>query len=154
MNCASPDGMTVGTVVPIRNAARPAAGSVCSAWLSRTVPCDAFAVSISGASPVTVTFSVIVPTSRSRSSTRNDCVAMRMLPRSIVLYPWSDAFTVYVPGSTDANAYSPRSLVTVDRLSVVWSLVSVTSTPGMTPPLSLTDPRRPPWNPCPNTPVA
>ena len=55
-----------------------------------------------------------------------------------------------VAGSTLAKTYSPRSLVTVERLMLVCSLVSVTSTPGMTPPASLTDPRRPPWNPCPN----
>src|SRR5687768_12334800 len=50
-----------------------------------------------------------------------------------------------------ANTYSPRSLVTVLRLMFVRSLVSVTSTPGMTPPASLIDPRTPPWKPCPKT---
>src|SRR4029450_12971895 len=49
-----------------------------------------------------------------------------------------------------ANTYSPRSLVTVFRPMLVRSLVSVTSTPGMTPPESLMAPRKPPWNPCPN----
>src|SRR6476659_5397614 len=49
------------------------------------------------------------------------------------------------------NTYSPRSLVVVLRLMLVRSFVSVTSTPGMTPPESLTDPRRPPWNPWPKT---
>src|SRR6266487_148523 len=48
------------------------------------------------------------------------------------------------------NAYSPRSFVTVFRAMLVRSLVRVTSTPGMTPPESLMDPRKPPWNPCPN----
>src|SRR4051812_30510770 len=50
-----------------------------------------------------------------------------------------------------AKLYSPRSLVTVERLTFVCSLVRVTSTPGITPPASLIDPRRPPWKPCPNT---
>src|SRR5437660_4191021 len=49
-----------------------------------------------------------------------------------------------------ANTYSPRSLVTVERLLLVCSLTSVTSTPGSTPPASLIAPRKPPWNPCPN----
>src|SRR5262249_1195063 len=37
---------------------------------------------------------------------------------------------------------------------LVRSLVSVTSTPGMTPPESLIDPRRPPWKPWPNARLA
>ena len=41
------------------NALRPGDGSVCSAAESSAVPVDAFDVSISGAWPVTVTFSVI-----------------------------------------------------------------------------------------------
>ena len=43
--------MTVGTVVPIRNAARPGDGSVCSACESITVPVDAVDVSMTGVSP-------------------------------------------------------------------------------------------------------
>ena len=77
--------MTVGTVTPIMKAFRPGAGRLCSAWESITVPVDAFDVSISGASPVTVTFSVIAPTSIVRSRVRNCCVPMRIPPRSIVL---------------------------------------------------------------------
>jgi hypothetical protein len=46
-----------------------------------------------------------------------------------------------------ANTYSPRSFVTVFRLMFVRSFVSVTSTPGITPPASLIDPRIPPWKP-------
>ncbi len=53
------------------NALRPGEGSVCSAAESSVVPVDAFDVSISGAWPVTVTFSVIEPTSIVRSSVRN-----------------------------------------------------------------------------------
>src|SRR5262249_16765948 len=67
--------------------------------------------------------------------------------RSIVLKPVSDAFTVYVPGSTFEKLYSPLSLVTAERLMLVASLVIETSTPGTTPLASLTAPRRPPWNP-------
>src|SRR5439155_24528306 len=36
------------------------------------------------------------------------------------------------------------------RLMLVCWLVRTTSTPGMTPPESLIDPRSPPWNPWPN----
>ena len=85
MNCVSPVGITVGTVVPIMNALRPGAGSVWSAAESITVPCEAFAVSMSGAEPVTVTFSVIAPISIVRSSVRNCCVPMRIPARSTVL---------------------------------------------------------------------
>jgi hypothetical protein len=42
-------------------------------------------------------------------------------------------------------------LVTVVRAMLVDSLVSVTSTPGMTPPESLIEPRSPPWNPWPSS---
>src|SRR5262245_32256803 len=52
------------------------------------------------------------------------------------------------------KTYSPRSFVIVLRLMLVRSLVSDTSTPGMTPPESLIDPRKPPWNPWPNARLA
>jgi hypothetical protein len=42
LNCASPDGTTVGTEAPIMNALRPGDGSVCSAAESSVVPVDAF----------------------------------------------------------------------------------------------------------------
>src|SRR5262249_36014425 len=51
---------------------------------------------------------------------------------------------------TLAKTYSPRSFVVVFRAMLVDSLVSVTSTPGTTPPESLTAPRKPPWKPWPN----
>ena len=75
------------------NALRPGDGSVCSAAESSTVPVEALEVSMSGAAPVTVTFSSIAPTSNVRSSVKNCCVPMRMPARSIVLYPWRVAFT-------------------------------------------------------------
>src|SRR5256885_8856650 len=57
--CALPIslGITVGTVTPTMKAFRPGAGRVWSAVESSTVPCDALAVSVSGDSPLTVTFS-------------------------------------------------------------------------------------------------
>src|SRR6266850_4587079 len=76
---------------------------------------------------------------------------MRMPVRSMVLKPASEAFSRYEPGSSAAKLYSPLSFATVVRDRLVASFVSVTSTPGTTaPPGSLTDPRRPPWKPCPN----
>src|SRR5262249_43637734 len=42
----------------------------------------------------------------------------------------------------------PDAFDTVSRETSVCSLMSITTTPGMTPPASLTDPRRPPWNDC------
>ena len=85
MNCVSPVGITVGTVVPIMNALRPGEGSVCSAAVSRTVPCDAFEVSIIGDWPVTVMFSSSAPTSIVRSSGMNCCVPIGISFRSMVL---------------------------------------------------------------------
>jgi hypothetical protein len=79
--CVSPEGMTVGTVVPIRNAARPGEGSVCSVSELITVPVDAFDVSINGACPVTVMVSVTVPSSSTTSSVRNCCVPTRIAVR-------------------------------------------------------------------------
>ena len=63
--------MTVGTVVPIMNALRPGAGSVCRAAESSTVPWEAFEVSMTGDCPVTTMFSSSAPTSRVRSSVMN-----------------------------------------------------------------------------------
>src|SRR5262245_59446246 len=77
-----------------------------------------------------------------------------MPARSIVLKPASEAFSPYEPGSSAAKLYSPLSFVTVVRERLVASFVSATSTPGTTaPPASLTDPRKPPWKPCPNKPT-
>ena len=66
--------MTVGTVMPIRNALRPGAGSGSSVCRSSTPPVDAVDVSISGDWPVTVTISSIAPTSSVTSSVTNCCV--------------------------------------------------------------------------------
>ena len=52
--CVSPLLCTVGTVTAIRNTLRPTLGSVSSVLASSTSACDAFEVSISGASAVTV----------------------------------------------------------------------------------------------------
>ena len=66
--------MTVGTVMAIRNAARPGAGSVSSACWPSTSPVDAFDVSMSGAAAVTEISSEIDPTSITTSSVMNCCV--------------------------------------------------------------------------------
>src|SRR6266700_5695853 len=70
--------------------------------------------------------------------------------RSMTLKPVREALSRYEPGSSAAKLYSTLSFVTVDRERFVASFASVTSTLGTTPSASLTDPRRPPWKPCPN----
>ena len=72
-------------MTPIMNALRPCDGSSSRISRSSTPPCDAFDVSMSGASAVTVIVSSIVPTSSVRSSVTNCCVAIRMPRRSNVL---------------------------------------------------------------------
>ena len=52
--CVSPLLCTVGTVTAIRKTLRPTLGSVSSVFASSTSACDAFDVSMSGASAVTV----------------------------------------------------------------------------------------------------
>ena len=59
-----------------------------------TLPVDAFDVSISGASPVTVMVSCSDPTSSLTSMVTNCCVATRTPLFSKVLNPVSSAFTV------------------------------------------------------------
>src|SRR5215468_4384034 len=143
--------MTVGTDTPIMKALRPGADSLSKDNESSTVPVEALEVSSSGTSALTLTASVRAPTSNFRSSVTNCCVPIRMPARSIGVKPASEAFSPYEPGSSAAKLYSPLSFVTVVRERLVASFVSVTSTPGTTaPPASLTDPRRPPWKPCPS----
>ncbi len=77
--------MTVGTVAPIMNAARPATAGSAAPGESSTVPCDAFDVSMIGDCPVTVMFSSIAPTSIVRSSVMNCCVPIGISRRSNVL---------------------------------------------------------------------
>jgi hypothetical protein len=89
--CVSPLLCTVGTVTAIRKTLRPTLGSVSSVLLSSTSACDAFDVSISGASAVTVIVSDTVPTSSVMSSVTNCCAPMRTPRRSKVLNPWTPA---------------------------------------------------------------
>src|SRR5207249_10299473 len=147
--------MTVGTVTPIMNALRPGAGNVCNDSVSSPVPVDALEVSINGTSAVTLTVSATAPTSSFKSSVTNCWVPMRMPVWSKALKPASEACRRYDPGSSAAKLYSPLSFVTVVRDRLVASFVSVNSTPGRRAPLaSPTDPRRPPWKPCPNKLIA
>ena len=90
----SPLLCTVGTVTAMRKTLRPTQGSVSSVLASRTSACDAFDVSISGASAVTVIVSSSVPTSSVTSSVTNVCVEMRMPRRSKPLKPVTDALIV------------------------------------------------------------
>ena len=139
---------TVGVRLAIRKTLRPALGIDSSARVSRTSPVDALVVSISGASPVTVMVSSSAPISSVMSSPTNCCTLTGMAFRSNVLIPCTAAFTVYVPGSTAGNEYSPTPLVTVSRATPFRSLIIVTVTPGITPCASLTTPRSPPWDDC------
>ena len=66
--------MTVGTVMPMRNALRPGAGSAWSVCRSSEAPVDAFDVSMIGDWPVTVIDSSIAPISSLTSSVMNCCV--------------------------------------------------------------------------------
>ena len=85
--CAFPLVCTVGWRFAIRKTLRPAVGIDSNDFVSRTSPVDAFAVSMSGDSPMTVIDSSSAPTSRITSSVRNCCVPMRKPLRSNVLNP-------------------------------------------------------------------
>src|SRR5262249_34204690 len=121
-------------------------GSVSSVLLSRTSPVEAFDVSISGASADTVIVSSTAPISSTMSRVRNCWVPIRASRRSNVLKPLTAARTVYTPGTTPGNEYSPTSFDAVSRTTPVSWLTSETVAPGITPCASLTVPRRPPWN--------
>ena len=84
----------MGTVTAKRNAERPALGNDSSWRESITLPVEAFDVSISGASPVTVMVSCSWPTSSLMSMVTNCCVATRMPLFSKVLKPVNSALTV------------------------------------------------------------
>ena len=74
----------------------------------------------------------------------NCWVPMRSPLFSMVLKPCMVTLTVYGPGSTWTNAYSPAAFVMALRVVPFASLISVTLTPGTTPPDSRTAPRKPP----------
>src|SRR4029079_9790008 len=143
--CALPLVCTVGVRLAIRNTLRPGVGIDSRLFVSSTSPVDAFIVSISGDSPVTVIVSASAPTSSWMSRPRKSCVPTRTPLRSKVLYPWTVALTVYSPGLSAGKEYSPTPLVTVSRVMLFDSLTIVTLAPGMTPCASLTTPRKPPW---------
>ena len=110
-------------------ALRPGDGSVCSAVVSSTVPVDAFDVSMSGDSPVTVTFSrgakrVAVPAKRLDASRwqvagtqlsapgtwRIEVAAQRKgQPRAAFATAWTVS-TLPLPPGTHRPRYSQRGL--------------------------------------------
>ena len=69
---------------------------------------------------------------------------MRAPFRSNVLKPLTAVRTVYTPGATPGNEYSPTAFDTVSRATPFSSFTSAIVTLGITPCASLTVPRRPP----------
>ena len=83
--CALPLVCTVGWRFAIRKTLRPALGIDSSDFVSSTSPVDAFVVSISGDSPVTVIVSSSAPISSVMSRPTNCCTLTGTPLRSNVL---------------------------------------------------------------------
>ncbi len=89
-----PLAWTVGSRFAISMTERPAVGICSSAAVSMTPPVEAFAVSMSGASAVTVIVSSSEPTSSVMSRLRAACVLTRTPLRSNVRNPGTPTLTV------------------------------------------------------------
>ena len=83
--CALPLVCTVGLRFAIRKMLRPALGIDSSDLVSSTSPVEAFVVSMSGDSPVTVIVSSMAPTSSVISRLMNDWTLMGTALRSNAL---------------------------------------------------------------------
>ena len=75
---------------------------------------------------------------------------LNLIPNSwSFLNPWSSATTLYVPSGSRRARKSPASLLTTTRWAPVSVLVTVTVTPGSTPPeVSTTEPSMEPLAAC------